>query len=242
MSNHFHLVVRYDPNAASLWSDEEVARRWCALFNGLPLAQRSQGPTVVADFNLQQALRYHELLTDPAAIARCRAALGSLSRFMQHLKQPFAVWANHEDECTGHFFESRFYSGVLLTESDLLSCMAYVDLNPVEAGMANSLRACHNTSVHERLYAERFNAERLEAYLSPVWEEATEDTESHAADPQAPRPRCTLKTYIEQLNLAIVYKQNPDPSLLDRVESWMARLLNRDRDKTRSVPAFFDYA
>lgn len=240
MSNHFHLVVRYDPNTASHWSDEEVARRWCALFNGLPLDQRSQGPTVVDEFNLQQSLRYHELLTAPEAIARCRAALGSLSRFMQHLKQPFAVWANHEDECTGHFFESRFYSGVLLTESDLLSCMAYVDLNPVEAGMARSLRACHNTSVHERLYAERFDPERLEAYLSPVWQEASE-LQDVDADAHAPRPRYTLKAYVEQLNLAIIYKQNPDPRVLDRVESWMARLLNRDRDKARTVPAFFDY-
>ena len=28
MSNHFHLVARYDPLACWRWSDEEVARRW----------------------------------------------------------------------------------------------------------------------------------------------------------------------------------------------------------------------
>jgi len=32
MSNHLHVVVRADPDAVRLWSDHEVARRWCQLF------------------------------------------------------------------------------------------------------------------------------------------------------------------------------------------------------------------
>ena len=64
--------------------------------------------------------------------------LGSLSAFMQHLKQPIARRANIEDGVTGHFFEKRFYSGALLDEEALLTAMAYVDLNPVRAGICET--------------------------------------------------------------------------------------------------------
>ena len=56
---------------------------------------------------------------------------------MKHLKQPIAWRANREDGCTGHFFESRFYSGALLDEAALIAAMVYVDLNPIRAGMVS---------------------------------------------------------------------------------------------------------
>ena len=32
MSNHFHLVVYYDPNECRRWTDEEVVTRWLTAF------------------------------------------------------------------------------------------------------------------------------------------------------------------------------------------------------------------
>ena len=238
MSNHFHLVIHYDPKEALTWEDEEVARRWCAVFNGLPFERCHLGPTDPDHFNLKQTLRYHEMLLDPAYLARCRAALGSLSRFMQHLKQPFAVWANHDDECTGHFFEMRFYSGVLLDQDDLLSCMAYVDLNPVEARIARTLRESEHTSVHERLSEHRFDTAQLEAYLAPLW---ASEAGFEASSKVRLNLRVTLKAYATQLNLMIAYQKHPSTQISDRFESWMARLVNRERNKRRRPAAFFDY-
>ncbi len=233
MSNHFHLVLRYDPRACLRWDDEDVARRWCATFNGQPLENRLQETERVEDFTVAQALRYHQLLLHPDRLHRCRMALGSLSRFMQHLKQPFAVWANHEDNCSGHFFETRFYAGVLLDQTDLLACMAYVDLNPVEAGMARALRQAEHTSVHERLREQRFDATALDAYLAPLW-----STTGPAAEALA----CTFGEYLTQLNLAVVYLTHPAAELPEKLAGWMARLLNRERRRRQIPAAFYDYA
>ena len=157
MSNHFHLVARYDPLACWRWSDEEVARRWVDAF---PPTERGE----VVEERKPEAREL--LLGDPRRLFRARRTLGSLSDFMKHLKQPIARRANEESGTSGHFYDSRFYSGALLTEAALLAAMAYVDLNPVRAGIAERIEACRETSVAERL--QENSAEALEAYLAPL--------------------------------------------------------------------------
>ncbi len=240
MSNHFHLVVRYDPKQAKAWSDEEVAQRWCAAFNRKPLNWLEDAAATPEEFDSRQTLLYHAMLLQPAEIERCRRALGCISRFMQHLKQPFSMWANREEGCRGHFFEARFYSGALLNEEDLLACMAYVDLNPVEAGMARHLRQAENTSIHERLLAHRFDASDLQEYLAPLWQE--EDAHAALEDDVPRKLRCTLHEYALQLNEAIAYLCHPNAEYPEKVSSWMARLLNRERVQRVAPVAFFDYA
>lgn len=74
---------------------------------------------------------------------------------MKELKEPLSRMANVEDGVTGAFWEERFKSPRVLDLAGLLTCMVYVDLNPVHAGMAESLETSRFTSVRERLLALR---------------------------------------------------------------------------------------
>jgi len=144
MSNHLHVVVQLEPGAATAWSAEEVAERWVRLYpvrvDGKPDEEAN-------------AQRRASLLAQPERLAVCRARLASLSWFMKCLNEPIARRANREDAVTGHFWEGRYTCQALLDEAALLACMAYVDLNPVHAGIAEDLPSTEHTSITQRIVA-----------------------------------------------------------------------------------------
>lgn len=142
MSNHYHIVVRI--GSSETWSDDEVINRWLCLYQGPLLIQKA-----VNSAPLTPAER--DTIADIVAVWRQR--LQDLSWFMKCLNEPIARKANREDHCTGHFWEARFKSQALRTEHALLSCMAYVDLNPVRAGMAETPETSDYTSIQERTCA-----------------------------------------------------------------------------------------
>jgi REP element-mobilizing transposase RayT len=143
MSNHYHLVVKlHEPAELDALSDNEIIQRWCCLY---------QGPLLLQNYLHGNSLSPAEQETLSELIALWRERLCSISEFMQCLNQPIARQANQEDNCTGHFWESRFKSTPLLTEQALLSCMAYVDLNPIRAGLAQTPETSEYTSIQERI-------------------------------------------------------------------------------------------
>ena len=143
MSNHYHVVLKIDRTLAQNWSDHEVIQRWTQLFTGSPLLQSyQQDPSSLT-------IIQRDVLSQQIDVYRQR--LYDLSWFMRCLNEPIARQANIEDDCRGHFWESRFKSQALLDEAALISAMAYVDLNPVRANMAETPEQSDYTSIQTRL-------------------------------------------------------------------------------------------
>ncbi|APZ96247.1 hypothetical protein [Fuerstiella marisgermanici] len=143
MSNHFHCVLRTRPDVVETWSDEEVARRWWQLF-----PQRRNEDGSAAD-PTETDLR--SIYGDKEVLAERRKRLSSVSWFMRCTSEVIARLANAEDQCTGRFWEGRLKSTVLDSEEAIAACMAYVDLNPIRAGIADSLESSDFTSVQDRV-------------------------------------------------------------------------------------------
>ena len=141
MSNHYHIVIKLNPDEAQNWSQNDVLARWCAMF---------KGPLIVQKYLRGDTLDAAEQNTLGTLVKLYQKRLTDLSWFMKCLNEPIARMANREDDCTGHFWEGRFRSQALLTEEALLSCMAYVDLNPVRANIADTPEASEHTSLKER--------------------------------------------------------------------------------------------
>src|SRR5210317_35058 len=145
MSNHYHLGLKVCPEQLENLSEDDIMERWCALF---------KGPLLVQNYRSGDDLKPFERRTVSDIVNVWRSRLSSISWFMRCLKQPIARQANREDKCTGKFWESRFTSQALKSEEALLSCMAYVDLNPVRAGIADTPEQSDHTSIRERLQPE----------------------------------------------------------------------------------------
>ncbi len=80
-----------------------------------------------------------------------RERLSDISWYMRCLNEHIAREANKEDGGKGRFWEGRFKSQALLEEKALLACMAYVDLNPIRAGLSETLEGADHTSIQERI-------------------------------------------------------------------------------------------
>ena len=142
MSNHYHLVLHVDKNRSENWSKNEVIQHWLKLYKGPEIVHRY----LRGEFQHQIEIN---LLEQQVEVWRKR--LCSISWFMACMNQYVARKANKEDNCKGRFWESRFKSQALLDEAALLSCMVYVDLNPIRAGISKDLKSSSFTSIKQRI-------------------------------------------------------------------------------------------
>ena len=111
MGNHFHLLCRMLPHEN--FSDDEVLSR----------VKRYYGEE-------------HEIKDlSPEKLLYWRKRLGDLSRYVQEIKQRFSRWYNKRKGRKGYFWGDRFKSVIIETGEALLNCLAYIDLNPVRAGL-----------------------------------------------------------------------------------------------------------
>ncbi|MBE1277793.1 transposase [Enterovibrio baiacu] len=142
MSNHYHVVLHIDANKAKRLTQYEVVERWLAFHQGSSLMKRFVQGDELSEVEVERC---------SDIIEAWRERLTSISWFMRLLNQHIASQANREDKCTGHFWESRFKSQALLDEKALAAAMAYVDLNPIRAAIAETPETSEHTSVKARI-------------------------------------------------------------------------------------------
>jgi REP element-mobilizing transposase RayT len=129
MSNHFHVLLRV-PEPASI-SDEELMRRYRILY---PQPTKYQTASI--------ALLEKQLAgggEDAEAIRRrLLARMHDVSAYMKTLKQRFSVWYNRTHQRRGTLWADRFKSVLVEGKGNPLQTMAaYIDLNPVRAGIVS---------------------------------------------------------------------------------------------------------
>jgi REP element-mobilizing transposase RayT len=138
MSNHFHLLLEVPPMAEGGLSDEVLLQRLGALYSEDVVAG------VAAEL---AAARNHSVGADKegglagdnakaAAIhARFTYRMHSLSEFMKGLLIRFTRWFNRQHGRKGTLWEERFKSVIVESGVAARTIAAYIDLNPVRAGM-----------------------------------------------------------------------------------------------------------
>ena len=131
MCNHIHLLVEVPPPPAGCFSDTGLLERLGAIYNEAEVAAvagelaeaRKSGAT-------KRVLEIH---------ARYTYRMHDLSEFMKTLMQRFTKWFNRTHARTGNLWEDAFKSVIVEDGVAAKTIAAYIDLNPVRAGMVLSL-------------------------------------------------------------------------------------------------------
>ena len=145
MGNHIHTVLYVNHDMADSWDGVEVLKR------RIQLGKVPRVCYLYLNDETRQEMKEIETTIVLELIEKYRAELTNISTFMSRLNSYIAHRANKEDGRKGHFWEGRFKSQALLTQDAVLACMAYVDLNPMRAGIAKTLSEAKNTSISRRL-------------------------------------------------------------------------------------------
>ena len=131
LSNHWHIVARNRPDLVKRMSNREAAVRWLSMMHRKKSRANPTGRPSEAEIK--------KLENNPEQLAEVRGRLSNISWFVRLMCQTVARQCNIEDGLSGKFFEERFKMNRLDDEADVLACMAYVDLNPLKAGVTNEL-------------------------------------------------------------------------------------------------------
>ena len=108
MGNHFHILVRVIPE--SKFTDVDILKRY-------------------VDFCGDECIFADGL------VPSLRLKLSNLSEFMREIKVGFARFYNRRHHRRGYFWGDRFKSVIVENGDTLINCLAYIDLNPLRAGL-----------------------------------------------------------------------------------------------------------
>ena len=124
MGTHFHILATGLDQDAKEASKEELFRRYRLMY----------GKKVKPPTGSCKTYGFFQIDED-GGVERLRNRLGSISRFVQELKQTFSVWYNKRHNSKGYLWHDRFKGIILDIGEAQLVCAAYIDLNPLRASL-----------------------------------------------------------------------------------------------------------
>ena len=110
MGNHFHLLVKIFPEYK--FADEDIKKRYEDFYG-------------------------HDRSFAYGQVPALREKLSNLSEFVREIKVGFARYYNKRHNRRGYFWGDRFKSVIVEKGETLINCLAYIDLNPLRAGIVN---------------------------------------------------------------------------------------------------------
>ena len=123
MANHIHLLVRVPAEVSA--SDGELVARAVTFYGKKSLYAQT----------LEQAFEPQGALPEDLREG-LRERMGDVSVFMKELKQRFSKWFNKDRNRFGTLWAERFKSVLVEDQPGVVQTVAaYVDLNPVRAGL-----------------------------------------------------------------------------------------------------------
>jgi REP element-mobilizing transposase RayT len=133
MDNHFHILLEVPPMAEGAISDEVLLKRLSAIY----------GEAFVAGVAQELADARKAVYTGDGGMAEAVAAIHrrftyrmqDLAQFMKGLLQRFSQWFNRKHSRLGVLWEDRFKSVIVEDGVAARTIAAYIDLNPLRAGM-----------------------------------------------------------------------------------------------------------
>jgi putative transposase len=133
MDNHFHILLEVPPMAEGGISDEELLKRLSAIYGEAFVAGVAQE---LVDARKSVYASDGEMGEAVAAIhKRFTYRMQDLAQFMKGLLQRFSQWFNRKHSRSGVLWEDRFKSVIVEDGVAARTIAAYIDLNPLRAGM-----------------------------------------------------------------------------------------------------------
>ena len=130
MSNHFHILVEVPPRMDAALTDEALLERLEAVYSADYVAMVRMHLSKLSELTTEKGMEAYAEMRE-----KFTRRMWDLGHFMKTLKQRFTRWYNSKNGRCGTLWEAR-YKSVLVQDGHAARVMAaYIDLNPVRAGM-----------------------------------------------------------------------------------------------------------
>jgi REP element-mobilizing transposase RayT len=182
MANHFHILLEVPPRPADTIPDHELLRRLAIFYPAWKVEEQrrllAEARKSGHSAEIQRILHSHTY------------RMNDLSEFMKILLQRFTSWFNRRHQRSGRLWEQRFKSVLVESGFAAQTVAAYIDLNPVRAGICQDPAAypwCSHADALSGSRRAKTGLARIQQYLTgnpplnrqaPSWEARPGEQES----------------------------------------------------------------